>query len=330
MNCPRCHAAILPIDLFCEECGTSLKTSSDAIANTNEKFCQKCGATANAIDAEGYCANCGFRNPTAADYLEITITPTLAGVSDRGLKHHCNEDFLALNYISSTDTAILVVCDGVSSSQTPEQAAQVAATTACETLTTGESTLPPEVVLQQAIKNALEAISTLPYTPAPDADPPSTTLIAALVKQGIATIAWLGDSRAYWISDQESRLLTQDHSWLNEVVASGEMTEAQALQAPQAHAITRWLGVDAPAEMLPSLVSFPISGSGYLLLCSDGLWNYAPAAEQLAELMQLLMNTDTLNLCRHLVNFARSQGGRDNITTALLSVQPLHSEIEMT
>ncbi len=324
MNCPRCHAAILPVDLFCEECGTALKTSPATIANTNEKSCQKCGATADAIDAEGYCANCGFRNPTAVDHLEINLSSSLAGVSDRGLKHHCNEDFLTLNHIPTTDTTILVVCDGVSSSQTPEQAAKAAATATCETLTTAESSLPPEVALQHAIKKALEAISTLPYTSTPDADPPSTTLIAALVRQEIATIAWLGDSRAYWISDQGSRLLTQDHSWLNEVVSTGQMTEMQALQAPQAHAITRWLGVDAPAEIVPSLVNFPIPGPGYLLLCSDGLWNYAPAAEQLAELMQPLMNSDTLNLCRHLVNFARSQGGRDNITVALLSVQTSH------
>lgn len=322
MNCPRCNAAILPADLFCEECGTALKTPSATIANPGEKSCQKCGATANSIDAEGYCANCGFRNPTAADHLEITLSSTLAGVSDRGLKHHCNEDFLALNTIPINNTTILVVCDGVSSSQTPEQAAKAAATATCETLTTAEATVHPEVALQQAINSALETIRTLPYTSTPEADPPSTTLIAALVQRGMATIAWLGDSRAYWISDRGSRLLTQDHSWLNDVVASGEMTEAQALQAPQAHAITRWLGVDAPVEMVPSLATFSIPGSGYLLLCSDGLWNYAPAADQLAELMQPLMTADALSLCRHLVNFARSQGGRDNITVALLSVQP--------
>lgn len=324
MSCPYCNAAILPADLFCEECGTALKSPPAEIENTGETSCQKCGATADSIDAEGYCATCGFRHPVAADHLEVTLTPTVAGVSDRGLKHHCNEDFLALNYSPPTDTTILVVCDGVSSSQTPEAAAKAAATAACATLATTELSTPAELALQQAIQSALAAVCALPYTASPEADPPSTTLIATLVQQGIATIAWLGDSRAYWISDQGSRRLTQDHSWLNEVVAVGEMTEAQALQSPKSHAITRWLGVDAPVEMAPSLISFPIPGPGYLLLCSDGLWNYAPTAEQLADLMQPLATADALSLCRHLVNFARSQGGRDNITVALLSIQPFH------
>lgn len=324
MNCPRCNAKLLPADLFCEECGTALKSPPDAIENISENSCKKCGAAANFIDAAGYCATCGFRNPIAVDHLEITLSPTVAGVSDRGLKHHCNEDFLALNHSPTTDTTILVVCDGVSSSQTPEAAAKAAATATCVTLTATESPISAELALQQAIQSALAAICALPYTPSPEADPPSTTLIAALVQQEIATIAWLGDSRAYWISDQGSRRLTQDHSWLNEVVAVGEMTEAQALQSPKSHAITRWLGVDAPIEMAPSLISFPIPGPGYLLLCSDGLWNYAPTAEQLADLMQPLATADALSLCRHLVNFARSQGGRDNITVALLSIQPSH------
>jgi PPM family protein phosphatase len=144
--------------------------------------------------------------------------------------------------------------------------------------------------------------------------------VSAIVQGNKATIAWVGDSRAYWI-DETPTLLTQDHSWMNEVVAAGEMSLAEANRSPQAHAITRWLGADAsPTDSEASIVEFNIPGTGYLLLCSDGLWNYAPDAIQLKQLMPLQGNV--LAIAQSLVEQARSRGGHDNITVALLHIPP--------
>jgi serine/threonine protein phosphatase PrpC len=158
-------------------------------------------------------------------------------------------------------------------------------------------------------------------------NPPSTTVVAALVAEGVATIGWAGDSRAYWINESGARPLTEDHSWQNAVVATGEITPEQAGAAPQAHAITRWIGADAGESATPGVVQHPVAAKGMLLLCTDGLWNYAPTPEAIAHLVEsgsrpaIDPNTpgeDALALARRLIEFANSLGGHDNITVALL------------
>jgi PPM family protein phosphatase len=300
MQCPSCNTSVLLDDQFCEECGTALKPFV-SIA------CAKCGG---AIDDEGFCSECGFRGEIPA--VEIVVDGNLAGVSDRGLKHHQNEDFLALQALENTQ--ILVVCDGVSSADRPELAAQKASNTACLTLT-ALSDQTPVNALKSAVSEAFSAVCQLPSHPG--LEPPSTTLVAAIVQAGVATIAWLGDSRAYWISANGSRQLTQDHSWINTVIASGEMTESEAQQNLQAHAITRWIGSDAKEDADPEIVEFIIPGNGYLILCTDGLWNYTSDAQQIAD---LITGNDALSISRTLVEYARSRGGHDNITTAVLQI----------
>ena len=318
IQCPTCDAAVLQDDQFCEECGTALIEKSGT-------GCEKCGAPPDTIDAEGFCGQCGFRREAkAGDRVEIILNPNLAGVSDRGLRHHQNEDFLALQTLETAE--ILVVCDGVSSSHHPELASQAASKSASLALASALQTgAAPEVALQSAVKTALSDVCRLVEGQS-DAEPPSTTLVAAVVQAGIATIGWLGDSRAYWISETGSRQLTHDHSWVNDAIASGKMTAVEANHAPQAHAITRWLGADAQDAGDPTIVQFPLPGAGYLLLCSDGLWNYAPAAQQIQGLVQKSLKLDAVTIARSLVEFARSQGGRDNITVALFIHPSLTSD----
>lgn len=316
LQCPNCTATIFPDDLFCEECGTPLVLLTPINSNLAPTIgCYKCGAPLEAIDSEGYCSQCGFQTQQAkSERLEITINSHLAGASDRGIKYHKNEDYLALKQVNNTH--ILVVCDGVSSSFQPELAAQIAAKTTCETLTTESN---PQAAINIAFAAALAEVSKLPY-PTKDSEPPSTTIVAGFVVENTAIIAWLGDSRAYWISENGSRLLTKDDSWLNETVAAGEMTESEAQKSPHAHAITRWLGADVKDDAEPSVIKFTIPGSGYLVLCSDGLWNYTPEVDQLAKLILQKPNADAITLSHHLLDYALQCGGRDNITVAILGM----------
>jgi len=100
-------------------------------------------------------------------------------------------------------------------------------------------------------------------------------------------------------------------------VSSGVMSLEDAAKAPQAHGITHWLGADAGESAEPDAMRFKFPGPGYLLLCTDGLWNYAPEPEQLRN---VLKGSDALEMARNLVEFANSQGGHDNITAVLLRV----------
>jgi serine/threonine protein phosphatase PrpC len=174
----------------------------------------------------------------------------------------------------------------------------------------------PERTVRTAIENAQQKLAENAGTQG--ADEPSTTVVAALVTGCDVSIGWAGDSRAYWLADSgESHLLTLDHSWVNEVVLSGTMTREEANQSPQAHGITRWLGADAGENAQPDTLHLTFTGPGYLLLCSDGLWNYA---DEPARLRALLKGNDSLEMTRALVDFANEQGGHDNITAVILRI----------
>jgi serine/threonine protein phosphatase PrpC len=134
-------------------------------------------------------------------------------------------------------------------------------------------------------------------------------MVLARVEGNTASIGWVGDSRAYWISPGHNRQLTRDHSWVNEMAPSDVKPNSA-----QMHAITRWLGHGAPQEE-PCVIEFEIPGPGALLLCTDGLWNYAPETDSLAA---LVIDGEAIEVTRGLVNFARAQGGVDNITAVLL------------
>jgi serine/threonine protein phosphatase PrpC len=206
----------------------------------------------------------------------------------------------------------------VSSAQDPDVASATAAERALlafeQTHRNGHAT--GEADVEAALTTAQESVASLPRG---TVNAPATTIVIAVYTQGRAIIGWRGDSRAYWIGEDGATALTTDHSWLNEVIKSAEMTEAEAQNSPNAHAITNWLGADAPPELPASVQAFTPAGPGELLLCSDGLWNYASDPAILFELTRAVEG-DALAVCRRLVEFARSKGGNDNITVAVLSV----------
>jgi len=259
------------------------------------------------------------------EHLEMALTPHCGAVTDRGLSHPCNEDALALAQVNDRKAYVLVVCDGVSSSQAADLASQAAAEAACNALTEALYSHDgmTETAMHAAVDAALLAVRALPYTNSEDRDPPSTTLVAAVVCEGRATIGWVGDSRAYWVNGERVQQLTHDHSWLNEVVVAGDMSLEEARRSPQAHALTRWLGADADAHTAAAaVVQVALSGVGLLLLCTDGLWNYVPELAQLAALVQeaTAQAPDAVTVARRLVTFACARGGHDNVTAAVLSL----------
>jgi serine/threonine protein phosphatase PrpC len=147
---------------------------------------------------------------------------------------------------------------------------------------------------------------------------PSATYISAVIGRDAVTVCWLGDSRAYWLSTGPDVIrLSTDDSLAEELVARGQMNEMQALASPQAHVITRWLGADLP-ELEPHLIRFEPPRPGVVLVCSDGLWNYRPDAESLAELALPAAFADPLGTAAELVKFAIDAGGMDNITVVLV------------
>ena len=300
--------------------------TEDAPVNLHEELrCARCGTPSLADDE--FCEACGAPLGVSLEHDRIELDAGSAGgVSDRGRVHRRNEDALFVH--SSDDGVAVVVCDGVSMSAAPHVASAVAADVAGEALVAalrdGSGSGDRSAAIEGAVQAALKAVLDVPWTASPGdvLSSPACTLVAAVWDgHEVVTIGWAGDSRAYWLGAGGPNLLTVDHSWAQEQVAAGVMTVEAAEADRRAHAITRWLGADAP-EDIPQVVTFRPAGAGRLLLCSDGLWNYASTADELAELAATAPDQTPISVARALTDIAVERGGRDNITVAVVEVRP--------
>jgi protein phosphatase len=137
-----------------------------------------------------------------------------------------------------------------------------------------------------------------------------TTLVAAVVCGGRATVANVGDSRAYLVRGGLATQVTADHSWVAEQVRAGLLSPAEAQRHPRRSRITRAL-LGEPVE--PDLFEVNLRPGDVLLLCSDGLWE-ALSAERIAE---ALGGEGTLEeKVAAVVDAALVSGSTDNVTAA--------------
>ncbi|MEU6620321.1 PP2C family serine/threonine-protein phosphatase [Streptomyces litmocidini] len=293
-------------------------------------LCVACRA--GRVDTDGYCENCGHAQPRERDHMERELAG-VAAVSDRGLRHHRNEDAFAVSSTTLPDgspATLAIVCDGVSSATRPDEASAAAAEAAGASLL---AALPrgthPQQAMHEAIVAAAEAVNSLAEEPGQDGaehDPhrhrnaPACTIVGSVVASGLLVVGWVGDSRAYWVPDDRSTppaRLTEDDSWAAQMVAAGLMNEAEAYADERAHAITGWLGADS-YELDPHTAAFKPDRSGVVVVCTDGLWNYAEAAEDMARVVPADAADRPLGAAQVLVGHALDGGGHDNITVALV------------
>ncbi|MFI6808391.1 PP2C family serine/threonine-protein phosphatase [Streptomyces luteogriseus] len=296
-------------------------------AGAGGKVCVACRA--GRVDDDGYCENCGHAQPRERDHMEQESGP-VAAVSDRGLRHHRNEDAFAIGTTALPDgspASVAIVCDGVSSATRPDDASAAASKAAGETLL---AALPrgthPQQAMHDAILAASRAVNSLAAEPAtareqtPHQNAPACTIVGAVVTSGLLIVGWVGDSRAYWVPVDRSAppaRLTEDDSWAAQMVAAGLMNEAEAYADERAHAITGWLGADA-YELEPHTAAFKPDRPGVVVVCTDGLWNYAEAAEEMARVVPLDAAVQPLHSARVLLGHALDGGGHDNVTVALV------------
>lgn len=144
----------------------------------------------------------------------------------------------------------------------------------------------------------------------------ATTAVAILIGPEGVTAGHVGDSRAYRYRAGELSGLTEDHSWVNEQVRAGLLTDADARRHPWRNVVTRAItGGDDP---VPELVPVDVLPGDRLLLCSDGLSSVVPS-EQIANLVGADRPLKTI--CATLIDAANDAGGPDNITVVLLQVE---------
>ncbi len=291
----------------------------------------------SAVTAEGYCETCGRKVPAGDDHAEIDLG-LVAGVTDRGLRHYRNEDAMALATapMPGGPVALAVVCDGVSTSSRADEASKAAAQAAMGVLL-GAVRMGDDLggASQRAFEAAQQALLALAAGGGDARNAPSATFVAAVVTERDVRVC-CGTASEWTASDGTSsdetgsdetgggrsaaRQLTRDDSVAEELVARG-LPETDALASPAGHVVTGWIGADL-SEAKPHVTTFAPVGSGAVLLCSDGLWNYEQDAARLAARALPAALTDPLGAARDLVSFAIGAGGHDNITVVLIPFPP--------
>ncbi|HEY0520616.1 MAG TPA: protein phosphatase 2C domain-containing protein [Ilumatobacteraceae bacterium] len=350
LACPACGAPIAAGDTFCEACGAQLDATANAGSSADtppaaepvdvespvprtvviSAVCANCGGK---IMDDGFCGTCGQKARSPRDHWTEQPAPWVGGVCDKGTVHTANEDAMALAATGDGALGIIVVCDGVTSAPNSDRAALAASRAACSELASltapASSSVAADVTywtdaLLAAAREANAAAVGVAHTLGDPAEPPSCTFVAAVVSGSLVAVAWCGDSRAYWLPDDaEARQLTVDHSLGSELLASGR-SRAEAEADPAFHTITRWLGADS-VDHAPEVTTLSIDGAGWLLVCSDGLWNYASEVNEMRTLLSDLSataGTDPVQLAGALVDWANAAGGHDNITAALARCDP--------
>ena len=240
-----------------------------------------------------------------------------------GKQRELNEDsLLALTTTLAGNSGSLpfglyIVADGMGGHQYGEVASNAAIRTVgghvmrkFEPYLFGIKPSSPDESLQEIMQTAVKEAQKIIQSEAPSS---GTTLTAALVLGQQVTIAHVGDSRAYHIHpDGRSEVITRDHSLVKRLEELGHISEEEAENYPHRNVLYRALGQGEILEPDVFTVAFP--QTGYLMLCSDGLWGVVADQD-----MQRMIN-EAPNLqraCQNLVEAANTAGGPDNISVII-------------
>ena len=269
--------------------------------------------------------------PDTAATLRVDLTDAAAARGDVacashiGLRHETNQDAAALGIDGSGHHIVLVVADGVSSTEGAEECARVASHTARDYLTaTMDQGLPINdddtvTLFERTFQKAHEAVVS-------GSGPiGACTLAAAVATHDRIVVGNIGDTRTYWFPDDGDPVrLSIDDSMAQAQMDLG-LSREEAERGMGAHAITKWIGASA-TDVAPRVMAYQPQQSGWLLVCSDGLWNHVPDAGDLARLIADLVSkahTDDhghaspAGVANGLIAHANNCGGHDNITVAL-------------
>lgn len=235
----------------------------------------------------------------------------LTGDTHIGLVRNSNQD--AMRYGKLDNGGVYaVVCDGMGGANGGNVASNIAvdiiAGRICDGYANGASPHSPDHLLASAMAAANIEIFDRGKSE-PQYEGMGTTVVAAIVCGKAAYISHVGDSRLYLYRDNTLQQITRDHSVVQEMIESGQLTEEQARSHPRKHFITRALGVSAMEE--GEFDELALEAEDKLLLCTDGLTNMVDNTA-LTELLGSKVVIDSL------IQSALDAGGTDNITAVLM------------
>lgn len=337
--CPRCREERDQSDNeYCTQCGVALENAGPPVLCRLQEALSPEALGANAAD--GVFHNGRFYLPLPEEEMLALpqaepafpdgMTLSVGYASDVGQRELDEDSLCAFTlsgvYESVADPTLglFIVADGMGGHEGGEVASKLAVQVMTERLIqnvllrrfTGEDQPLGEAVrahLTEAISNANEQVHRLAQERANDM---GCTLTMALVMDGKAYIANVGDSRTYIYAQEGLRQITTDHSVVASLIAAG-MAEAEELYThPDRHVVYRALGTKSTIEV--DIWEEGLIPGDNLLLCCDGLWE-AIRDEGIEDV--LLTQFDPQAACDEMVRLANQAGGEDNISVILVKVQ---------
>ena len=237
------------------------------------------------------------------------------GKTDIGNVREINQDYFVCGELGE-NAVYAVVCDGMGG----ENGGHIASKTACEIVRDSILGAYGSLFSDNSIRGILQTAATAANVSVFDRSQSEeelrgmgTTIVAAIVSDGMAHIVHAGDSRAYHLCRKGIIQVTKDHSVVQLLVDRGEIKEEEARFHPKKHFITRALGVMSTIDL--DYCEFPMEEHDALLICTDGLTNYF-SNEQIFGLTLAAGYERCVDV---LIENAKNEGGSDNITVVCIS-----------
>ena len=246
----------------------------------------------------------------------------VGAATDTGRVRDLNEDA----HMVSAERGLFVVCDGMGGCPAGEVASQMAVETILARLNQTAQDPPAfraaderrylsqTTRLAEAVRQSNQFIYNQAQQDVDQAEM-GTTMVGAWITGHIASVAHVGDSRAYLWHNDHLEPLTSDHSLVEEQVRAGLLDRDESLQSDQQNILLRVLGREPDVEV--ELSEVPVQPGDCLLLCSDGLTRMVPEPTMENTILRL---RDPQRICDSLVAAANSNGGADNITVVVVEV----------
>ena len=239
------------------------------------------------------------------------------GVTDIGLVRKENQDAFAVCQHEHSGCTVCVVCDGMGGENAGSVASEMTIEFMSDRIRKGFRSNISRNYIRNLLITSVTAANSLVYDKATseiDKSGMGTTCVAAIVYNNRAFIINVGDSRAYQIYDDNMQQITRDHTYVRRLVERGEITEEESRVHPDRNRITRAVG--AEKTITPDYFEIDLDEGNILLFCSDGLHSYGEDGE----IAEIIVNNPISKACDHLVDYALANGGRDNVSVAVVLV----------
>lgn len=238
-------------------------------------------------------------------------------LTDKGRVRTNNEDCGGV-FLNKSRQRLAIVADGMGGHKAGDVASNMAVSMLQERWEKEEEIKTAEGA-EEWLRENISAVNRAIYEYAKEHDEcqgMGTTIEAVILTKIFATIAHVGDSRSYIFNANGFQQLTEDHTFVNELVRSGQITEEDAEHHPRKNVILRALGTEENIKIDLKTITF--EEDDLLLICSDGLSNKVDKDEIVA----ILEKEDSLEeMGRKLLKTANDNGGEDNITLILLKIE---------